>query len=196
MTDNGWNNDTVNTFRSWKQSLAKASFIYQHILEKYTKKLNLFLILSLILSATATIIAGISTTTLTVDSDKYKYISLALNISLLVIGVLNTIFSGLIKILKLTDQTTLMSSYVDKLDAFYFIVSTQLSLPVVNRKNGSEFLTDHTEKYIALLNESPQVLHSDYSIACDMYVTYLQNDDSYSQYFEKKKVDDGTIEIV
>jgi hypothetical protein len=194
--NNDWNKDIIDTIRIWKQSLVKASFVYQLILEKYQNKLNNYLIMSIVLSSSSVVLSGISTTTLAIDSDTYRIVSLVINIVLLIMSILVAIISGIIKIYKLNEMTNKISNYVDSLDKLIHIISLQLSLPYDLRVNGIELIKKKNDEYLSLMDDSPQIDNSDYIIANKKYYDFLQDDNQYYQYFKKIKDDDGNIEIV
>ncbi|QKF94290.1 hypothetical protein QKU48_gp0832 [Fadolivirus algeromassiliense] len=195
-TSNNWTDTNANTLRNWKQSLSKASFIYQYVLESAKNKLNKILLIALILSTLSSVISGISSLALTVDSPNYKLAALIINISLFVISVLITFLNGAVKIYKWDEIVASYTAYIEKMDQLYSVIASELVLPPSLRDNALEFIKNQSEIYLNLIRQSPDIDSSLYRYANKEYVKFLQDDSINFKCSQKYKNDDSMIEVV
>ena len=193
---NNWTDGNVKTVRSWKSSVSKASFIYQSILEKNKKLLNKLLVISLIFSTISTIVSGISSTLLTVDNQNYKWVAFMFNVVLFILSGAVSILSGAIKIYKLDDLVSLISTYIEKLDSFYATISSELILHPSLRHDAISFIKKEDSSYLNMMLQSPDVYPSDYDEANQKYLKHIEDDTINSKYSQKYNDNDNVIDIV
>lgn len=193
--DNNWTNINNETLRSWKISLSKASFIYQTIFDKYKKKLDTILILSLIISTICTVLSAISSLSLTTDNKIYVYISLAINILIFILNGSITILNGAMKIYKYDESLTSLSSYLEKIDQLYSTISSELVLPPSLREDAVDFIKREHDAYLTLIKQSPNINTSDHSFALKLYNEYLQNQNTNFKLSQLSN-NDEVIEVV
>lgn len=194
--NNNWTENNINTLRTWKSSLSKASFIYQTVLENGKKKLNKVLLASLIMSTISTIISGISTMALTVNDPKYSLIALIINIIIFVISAITSFLSGSIKIYKLDESVTAYTGYINKIDQIYSSIASQLVLPDTLREDAVTYIKQYNDLYLDLIKNSPDIDSSSYQNANKLYAKFLENDDVNFKLSQKYKNEDGVIEVV
>lgn len=194
--DTHWNDENTETIRNWKESIAKSTFIYQVVLEKYKKTLKDLMHVGLIFGVIQSVVSGITSTMLSVDEKTYRYISIALSILTFLISIIINYVNGRIKLYELNDNVTCLSNYIIKADEFYFKISTELSKPKKLREDAIKLITEESNRYLKILNESPEIDNSDYKNATKEYYNFLEDDTAYRQYFDKIKKEDGRIEIV
>ena len=194
---NGWTSQNTQTLRAWKTSLAKASFIYEYVLEEDRNRLNKILILSLIISTLSTVISGISTIALTVGDDKpeYKTTALVINSILILLGALTTALTGTIKIYKLDDIVASISSYIVKIDQIYSEVANQLVLPDALREDAITFIKKESENYLNLIKQSPNIESSKEHEAVKKYNEFLE-DEGLNFKLSQKYNNDSIIDVI
>lgn len=194
---NGWTAQNNQTLRAWKTSLAKASFIYEYVLEEDRNQLNKILICSLIISTLSTVISGISTIALTVGDDKpeYKTTALVINSILILLGALTTALTGAIKIYKLDDIVASISSYIVKIDQIYSEIANQLVLPDALRENAITFIKKESENYLNLIKQSPNIESSKEREAIKKYNEFLE-DDCLNFKLSQKYNNDSIIDVI
>lgn len=194
-TENNWTDANTSTLRNWKQSLAKASFMYQYVLEGAKNKLNNILLIALILSTASSVISGISSLALTVDNPSYKLAALIINIIVFIISVLITFLNGAIKIYKWDEIVTNYTAYIEKMDQLYSIIAHELVLPSALRDNAVDFIKTQGEIYLNLIRQSPDIDSSLYREANKEYIKFLQDDTISFKCSRKYKMDDSVIEV-
>ncbi len=194
---NNWTPRNTQTLRAWKTSLAKASFIYEYVLEGDKNRLNRILIYSLIISTISTVISGISTIALTVGDDKpaYKTTALVINALLILLGALTTALTGAIKIYKLDDIVASITSYIVKIDQIYSEISNQLVLPDALREDAITFIKKESENYLNLIKQSPDIESSKEHAAVKKYNEFLE-DEKLNFKLAQKYNNDSIIDVI
>lgn len=193
---NNWSESNATTLRNWKQSLSKASFIYQYVLEGSKTTLNRVMMTALLLSTISTVISGISTMALTVDKPTYKLIALIINIVLFVISALLSFLNGAVKIYKWDEIVASYTSYIEKMDQIYSVIASQLVLPPNLREDALTFIKNQSETYLNLIRQSPDIDSSLYRTANKAYAKFLQDDGVNFKCSQKYKNDDSIIDVV
>ena len=168
---NGWTNETDTMLLNWKLSVSKNIFIYGIIFDKYKTRLENFLIYSLISSGMGTLLAGISTLVLGLSEEDTVLIWIGFGVSILILitDLLGTIFTGIMTIKKYPEFTTKLSGYMQKLNGFYSIVSSQYRMPFRLRSDGDTFIKSENESYVDLLRDAPLIGHEDYEEGDDKF---------------------------
>lgn len=164
-----WTEPNVQTLRSYKISLARSSYIYRYVLDKKKSALNKILVASLLASTFNTLISGLSTMALTIDNKYYVYFSLATNVALFILSAMIAIVNGAIKIYKLDDLVGTYSTYIEKIDQMFSIVSNQLVLPPLLREDAIDFIRRESKNYLELMKSSPNLDASDEEQAARSY---------------------------
>jgi hypothetical protein len=160
---------------NWKNSLIKTSFIYQYLVDKYKRKLNIILVLLLLFNTFSTLLSTVTTTTQTVDKPVYKLVSLIISAVILTVSAIVLFLSGLLKIYKFDDIFMSYSSYVDAVDHLYAVIDAQLSLPTEQRDDAIGFIRDTGKVYEKLIQQSPNISISSYGSAIKQYEKFLTN---------------------
>lgn len=189
---NNWSPANTEVLRTWKTSLAKASFIYQYVVETTRIRLNRILIIALIISTISTIISGISTIALTVNSSvkivdgnsttttsvenpTYKLVALIINAIVFVLSAIITILNGAIKIYKLDETVSIITPYIEKLDQIYSKIANELVLPEALREDAITFIKRESDNYLKLIQQSPDIDKSIEHRAMNKYNDYLKD---------------------
>jgi hypothetical protein len=193
---NGWTEQNTNTVRSWKGSVAKSAYIYQVVVEKYRKRENFVLIMVLILSALTTVISAVSSALLAIDSTKFLWATFGLNVAIFVISACITILNGLTGITQWNKLVTTLSTFIEKLDAFYAIVAGELLLADSIRHNAIDYIRVQSATFLSIMMQSPDIDPTDYELGDAKYTAYIQNDAKSSQFADIYNSNDNMIEVI
>lgn len=175
---NGWTDENKNTLRTWKNSLSKASFIYQYTLD-YKKTIFTRLLIAILFIATiTTVISSVSTILMTVDREGYKIAALVINIIIAILGGIAAILAGIIKIFKLDEIITNITIYISKLDRIYSIVANHLVLPDNLKDSASTFIKTVSKEYLELIQNSPDIENNLETEAIQKHNEFMQNKDN------------------
>lgn len=220
---NNWSSGNTDALRNWKISLSKAAFTYQYFLETTRIKLNRMLILALIISTISTIISGISTIALTVDSETtiisgnstsfggstslrgstnttttenstYKTTALIINAIIFFLSAVITVLNGIIKIYRLDEIISTVTSYIEKIDQIYSKIASELILPEALREDAITFIKRESDNYLKLIQQSPNIDKSIERNAIHQYNKYLE-DTGMNFRLSQKYGNDAIIEV-
>lgn len=172
---NDWSKENYMTIRNWKETLVKNSFIYQHLIDKYKSRLNRILILALILSTIATLLASVSTTIQGFGNKKGEVAVFFIGIFTIIINGIITISNGYIKIYKFDDILTSYTAYIEKVDNLCYLIIDQLGQPVHLRVNATVFISKHSKAYLNIMQNTPAISTDDLNEATSQYDKYLSN---------------------
>ena len=172
---NNWTLENNITITNWKEILMKTSFIYQYLLDKYKTRLNYIMIVSLLFSTLATLIAAIETTIQGVGKDKHTSIIFTVSIIGVLINAIVTFINGFIKIYKFDDILTSYTAYNEKVDGLCYVLIDQLGQPLELRDNATIFIAKHSEKYLNIMKDTPSISTSDLNEATAQYNKYLED---------------------
>ena len=175
---NGWTDENKNTLRTWKNSLSKASFIYQYTLDYKKLWFTRILIAILIITTITTVISSVSTILMTVDRQGYQIAALAINITIAILGGISAILAGIIKIFKLDEVITNITIYISKLDRIYSIVANHLVLPDNLKDSASTFIKSISKEYLELIQNSPDIENNLEAEAIQKHNEFMQNKDN------------------
>lgn len=192
---NNWTTDSYNTVNSWKTSLIKSYFIYQFLVDKYKTKWNRMLILVLLFSTAATLLAAANTAIQKVSDDFFKNQTLIFNIILVVVNAIVLISNGIIKIYKFDNIVAEYTAYIEKVDQLCLIIHTQLMLPVHMREDASKFILKQNVDYTNIIKQSPTISTSDYNTAIKKYKNFISNDRDTSELTRKYKIRTKLIDV-
>lgn len=196
VTYNNWSEQNINTVRNWKASVSKASFIYENTLEKYKKRVNWILIMALVFGTINTIIAAVSSALLTTNEAKFKYVALGFNLFIFVVSGIVTILNGIIEITNWDEFTIALSTYIEKLDAFYASIASELVLPPKLRVDAIKFIKKEDSNYLNLMMQAPNIKPSDYKDANNKYDKFAHDSSMSFKCAQKYNLDDSVIDIV
>jgi len=174
MVTNNWTVTNMTTVKGWKSSLAKASFIYQEVLEGDRNKLNRIGTLTLILSAILTVLTAVSSVLVRIDIEGYELATQIITVVSFVITALLTILGGMLKIYKWDKNVATYTGYIAQLDGLYSIIASQLILPSSLRMDALTLIRAHNESYTNIMKQSPNINASTYRAASRKYAKFLQ----------------------
>ena len=192
---NNWTPENIQLLMNWKITLSRLGFICQKTMEIYKLLLDWALIISLILSSIATILAGISSMALTVDNSTYSLIGFILNLIIFVISTLVSFLNAIIKLFNLNDKISFYASFILKVDQLYTIIACQLMLPSQEREDASIFIKRENKTLSDLIGQGPEINSFLYNNALKKYKKFLE-DDKESFICAQKYNDNNYIEIV
>jgi hypothetical protein len=169
---NNWSKENTNSVLTWKTTIEKSNYIYTYVSNYNSKKLNNFLMYSLFFTTIATIISSITTALLSPKLDnseeetkvnnnntqtKEDNLKFTLSSISFVLTSINFFLVGAIKIYKweLTVNTFLV--YIEKLNSFYYILSSELILPVHSRSDFDVFISKHSPTFLDLIKNAPNI---------------------------------------
>ena len=165
---NGWDINTYNTVKKWRDDIAKSSFIYGQLLGQKEKSMQAVLVFTLILSQLMFILSGVSTALTVVDIDM-KWAMLTFNIIILIASGVVTVLNGLIKIFGWDTAISILTKIITKLDSQWFVFETEISIPAEQRINGKDFIKRSDGDYMHLMQSCPHVGIDDYVQANKTY---------------------------
>ena len=195
QVSNNWTEPNKKTLRDWKASLAKATFIYQYILEGAKKKLNRILVIVMLIGGLSTILSGVSAMVLLNDTPEYKRAALVVSAITFVLGVLITMLTSAIKIYKIDDTVSSSSTYIEKIDQIQSEISNTLVLPDALKEDAIDFITRENKDYLNLIKQSPDIDLSTEQEALLQYNQYLQAE-GLSFKLSQKYGSDSMIDVV
>jgi len=192
---NNWTQQNMDTLKIWKQNVSKASFIYETVLEKYKRKVNRLQIVTLIISALASIISAVSSALVAIENEKFVWIIFSFNIILFIFNSTNTVMNGILKITKWDNLITEISAYIERLDSFYVTISSEIILPDKLRKNALDFIKKEDQNYLNIMQQCPNIYPSDYINANTKYKQFMQ-DNSINYKVAQKYCNDAKIDVL
>jgi hypothetical protein len=192
---NNWSPTNVETLRNWKISLSKAAYIYQHVLDLAKHRLNRILVISAIISFIATIISGVATTILTVDNPNYKMVALIINGLIFILETLVTLLTFVTRIYKFDETVSQTASYITKIDEINSKISNELILPDLLREDAVTFIKRENEKFLKLIQESPDIEKAQELAAIKEYNEFIE-DNALNFKLAQKYNNDAIIEVV
>lgn len=190
---NNWKDKNRKTVINWRDDLTQIGFAYDYIISKYRKKEKKYSIWLFIIS---TIITTISLSQLNNSEDEDKVLSIIYKIVFAILSFIATILSGIQKINNYSKLIEEYRIYVDDLENFVSILSSELILPDNLRKDAIEFILLHRGTFQKFLSNNPDVDDTHYKEGIDMYINYIDNIENRKYNNNKCKLKrDDTIDI-
>lgn len=174
---NNWTDQNKETIKSWKESVSKASFIYEVVLEKYKKRVDYVLIAALLFNTVATLLTAVSTAILATNANLI-WVGFGFNVAILLLQAIVTLFNGALKVRGWSDIVTTLSTFIEKIDNFYGTISNELLLPDQLKSDAIEFITKESKNYLNITQQSPNIYPSDYRMANKKYKKFLETEDA------------------
>lgn len=175
-----WTPENDKTLIKWENSLRRATWIYQMVLDRKKRKYNIILVITLILNSIAALISAVSTTILTQNSSDYKLVPLIMNATLLTISMCTTCLNGTIKIYGFDADIAVLAAYIEKLDQLYAIMLGQRLLSHPLRQDAVTFISDQAKIYTQLNSQSPPLSTTLYAECEEAYNKYIQSGMMYN----------------
>lgn len=154
------------TVIEWKTRCIKIAFIYDFILNKYKKRVDLFTLLTFFLSSLTTLFAlgnfGLS------ELD-YPDITLSLKTISVILSTSSSISASIIKMRGWNEMIENCQKYLDMVENFIALIISEQSLPSEIEPNHQQFIQKHKDKFLTILDSAPNISHDDYLQALDNY---------------------------
>jgi len=184
---NSWTTKNIKTVQEWESIAEKSVFTHNILLEKYNKKVGQALISVLIFGSLATLLSCISSTISAISSTSsmdtiFRWIVFGINVAIFILSAVVTIINGIIKIRKWNTIVADISAFIEKMDAFYMIVSSILLLQDTLRPDAIDFIKKEYTTYLNIMKSKPEISQSDYNSAEKKYGKYVENNSHYCKY--------------
>ncbi len=179
---NNWTKENERTVKDWKTTISKTSFICEDVKEKCSKVLQNLLIIAMVAGAINTMLSGISATVIGTDPSNPTLARISF-VFLIVITFMQgtvTAITGAIKILKLDEKVNDLSTYIQKLDNFYAILSSELKLSHKLRRDAIDFIIKQDEQFLQIMQQSPNISPSEYQNANNKFMEFIKNGSIFS----------------
>jgi hypothetical protein len=170
---NNWSDDNIALLNAWDEQTTKSLFIYEYILEKYRRKLNIWLTLTLICTSISALLAGVSSALSAVGT--YMWVVFAFNVAILLVSIIGSFVNGYINMEGWPDLVTVISNYCEKLNSFLYTVKSIAILPLTLRQKGDDFIVKENSTYTNLIQTPPQISLSDYLEASNQFNTITKD---------------------
>lgn len=154
------------TLKHWRKRGLKIAFIYDFVLDKYQQRLDLFTLVSFILTALSTLSA---LSNLGLNDCDYPNLSIVMKAIAATLSLGAAIFTGIIRVKGWTYLINDYLKYSDKVEHFLAELISELTLPRNVRSSSEEFVMRNKDKFLMLLSNAPNISHDDYLKANKAY---------------------------
>lgn len=172
---NGWNQQNLDTIKSWRRSISRTSFIYQLVTDKYNTRLSRFLLAAFIINTIISMLAALKVVFNVVVADWVQNLKISFDAITLILATTVMILNGTMKMFDWQTFVTSCSKYIERLESLYAVVAGTLGLPAELRGNAVSFITKTDRMYLDLMRQRPQLRPSDYTWASTNYETFIKN---------------------
>jgi len=164
---NGWDKQTERQLSEWTETLSKASFLYQYLLDKSFKISTRLSIISIFSSSLLSIFSGIK---LWVGDDpRFNSIGdMIMLVSNLIIAAITTASKRYLD----DKRTEKIRNYMEQLDRFIAIIYSQKGILPKYRIPADDFFRANSETYTKLMN-GPSTSLSEYQHATAKYNRFM-----------------------
>jgi hypothetical protein len=190
---NNWSQKNLTTLKEWKTTIAKSSFIYDTVNQKYDTRLKRFLLIAFIINGVSTLISTISAAVLGINP-ALTTVGFWLSVVIAIVQLGGTIVTGAVKIYGWDTLVKNISVYIQKLDSFYATISSELILSDMLREDANKFIIKQNEQFTQIIQSQPVIYPTDYDKALVKFDEFIKdNDTNYKcaqKYDYKENVDD------
>lgn len=155
-----------NTLNEWKTRGSKIAFIYEFVIDKYSKRLNNYTLAAFLLSSITSLLAlgnfGVS-------ESQFPQLALGMKIATAVLTTSAATTSGVVKIFGWQSLISSCQKYLDSVEHFVAAIISEQTLPLKYRTEPDQFILNQKDKYQSILNSAPDIPHDDYVIALEKY---------------------------
>lgn len=169
---NNWTDKNRKTVINWRNDLTQIGFAYDYVISKYRKREKKYSIWLFIISS---VITTISLSQFNSSEDENELLSTIFKIGFVLLSFIATLLSGIQKINNYSKLIEEFRTYVNDLENFVTILSSELMLPDNLRKDALDFILLHRATFQKLLSNNPDIDDTDYKEAIDKYLDYIDN---------------------
>ena len=180
---NNWDALNVNTVTSWRNNVAKTSFVYGVILQKHETNLERSLLITLAIGTLMTLLAAVSVALGPLNN---KWVVLGFDVVILVGSALITVSNGLIKIYGWDESVKHLTKIIEKLDALWYTFETELNLQPDQRQDAKDFIKRTDSDYAHLMQQCPHINMEEYIQASQEYQTRLSKNLIWQYQFNRQ----------
>lgn len=156
------------TIKEWKTRGKTLAFIYDFILHKYRRRVEVFTLLGFLLMSMTSLLAlgnfGISEQT-------HPELTMAFKATNAVLTTVSAICIGIVRVKGWSNLVESCQKYLDIVEHFVATIISEQTLPVRLRLDPEEFITQQKDKFQTILNSAPDISHDDYLQAMEYYET-------------------------
>lgn len=156
------------TIKEWKMRGKTLAFIYDFILHKYRRRVEIFTLLGFLLMSMTSLLAlgnfGISEQT-------HPELTMAFKATNAVLTTVSAICIGIVRVKGWSNLVESCQKYLDIVEHFVATIISEQTLPVRLRLDPEEFITQQKDKFQTILNSAPDISHDDYLQAMEYYET-------------------------
>lgn len=190
--NNNWTAKNSKTVEDWKEDLSMAGYAYDYAISRYRKQERKYSIAQLIISV---ILTTVSSSQLNLNEDEHPELVLTLKIGFALLSLTTMIISGIQKIKNYSGLIEKYRTYVDDMESFITILSSELMLPDNLREDALKFIIDNRSTFQKLISSAPEIDEQLYRNGVDRYIQFTSSVDS--KYNRRGKLErQGTIELV
>lgn len=154
------------TLRMWKEKGSRLVFIYDIVLEKYKWRIGMFNLIALLLTS-ATSLTALSN--LGLSESSYPNIALAFKITSAVLTTSAALVTSFNRIFDWTSLVDNCQKYLDTVEHFTASIISEQMLPEEYKGDPEQFIIQHRDQFLSILNSAPDISHSDYQSASGKY---------------------------
>lgn len=169
---NHWTVKNRKTVINWRDDLTQIGFAYDYVISKYRKREKKYSIWLFIIS---TVMTTVSLSQFNTSEEEDKVLSTIFKIGFAVLSFIATLLSGIQKINNYSKLIEDFRTYVNDLENFVTILSSELMLPDNLRKDALEFILLHRSTFQKMLSNNPDVDDVHYKEGIDQYLDYIDN---------------------
>jgi len=159
-------NDESRTLQLWKEKTIRLAFIYDFVLDKYRRRVNLFTLISFLLSSITSLTA---LSNLGLNESDYPTAVFVLKIISAVLTTCAATSAGVPRLLGWPSLVDNYQKYLDSVEHFTASIVSEQVLPVEFRKDPKQFIIQHRDQFLAILNNAPDISYKDSQIATENY---------------------------
>ena len=154
------------TLRMWKEKGTRIAFIYDVILEKYKRRVSFFTLVAFLLTSVTSLTA---LGNLGINDVDYPKIVLLFKIGTAVLTTCSAVATGITRIFGWSLFVDKCQKYLDSIEYFTSSIVSEQILPPEFRKDSKSFIAQHQDQFLSILNNAPDISHSDYNNALHRY---------------------------
>ena len=194
---NNWSNENEKTVKDWKTTIARSCFVYEVVKEKYSNKLHSVLIALLVMNGINTILSAISAAIVGTNTDDptMVWVSFGFLVAITIVEGVTFILTGCVKIYKWDDLVSRLSAFIQRLDNFYAIVSSELVLPDKLRREANDFIIKQDEQFLQIMQQSPDINPSDHYEANQLFERFINDNSLNYKFAQKYNYNEGFVDV-
>jgi hypothetical protein len=162
---NAWDDTSIATIKRWIDNIEKASFVYNDVLKNSEKNTTIVSYITLLITSS---IALLSTLAVAFGTINVQWVVFAFNITILIISYVNSITAGVSKINGWHHTEKQYTKHIERLNALWFVLQSELDIPVAERINASDFIKRMYGQH-TLLMQGPDIDDTKYMNATNKF---------------------------